>query len=102
MERFEREIGVAECRYSGTRPVKPRIMSPQPDQLLVKPVGRPAERGQVRSRFGKCWADRVVPSGAVLLDTPKRLLVAGINRRQAAARHQDDQRMGKVPFIPQL
>src|SRR5881398_1989143 len=98
MECFERDIGVAKLRYAATRLEEPRMPSPQPDQLLMKPVDRPAERRQTRRRRRKCRADRVVSPRAVLLDSPKRLLVAGIDRRQAAARHQDDQGVGKVSF----
>src|SRR5882724_9341171 len=102
MECFERDIGVAKLRYAATRLVEPRMPPPQPDQLLMKPVDRPTELRQIRRRRRKCRADRIVSPGPLLLNSPKRLLVAGIDRRQAAASHQDDQRMGKVSFIPQL
>src|SRR5258708_18833078 len=100
MECFERKVGIAKLRHAATRFVEPRMPPPQPDQFLMKPVKRPAERCQARRRRRKCRADRIVSSGPRLLDSPKRLLVAGIDRRQTAASHQDDQRMGKMPLIP--
>ena len=39
VECLEHEIGVAKLRHTATRPVKPRIASPQSDQFLMKPIG---------------------------------------------------------------
>src|SRR5437868_7165922 len=102
MECFEREIGFAKLNHAAMGLVEPRMPSPQTDQLLMKSVGRPAERRQICRRRRKDRTDRVVPAGTVLLDSPKSLFVAGIDRRQTAASHLDDQRVGKVSLIEKL
>src|SRR3977135_944569 len=102
MERFEREIGVAKLSHAAARFVEPGRRSPHPDQILMKPVGRPAERRQIRWRRGKRGTDRIVAAGTALLDPPEGLYVAGIDRRRTAASHQGDQRVGKMPLIQKL
>src|SRR5207245_5450583 len=43
--------------------------------------------------------NRIVASGTLLLDSAKRLFVAGINRGRSAAGQENRQSMGEMPFV---
>src|SRR5882724_8259515 len=102
MVRFQHQISVVKFGHAAARPVEPWMPPPQPDQFLMKPIGRPAERRQIGRRRGKRRADRVVASGAGLLAAPKSLLISGIDRRHATTRQKDDERGCEVPLVDEL
>src|SRR6202171_1660067 len=93
------EISVAEVQRTGARLVKPGVAAAHADQVLMQPIYRPPERRKILGRSGKGRTGSIVGAGAMFLDAAKRLLVAGIDRRRAAAGQQNDERVRQVPFV---
>jgi len=96
------EMSVAKVQRTGARCVKPGVAAPHADQVHAADIYRPPERRKIRRQSGKGRTDRIVAAGAVFLDAAKRLLVAGIDRRRAAAGQQNDERVRQLPFVGQL
>ena len=81
--------------------VKPGVAATQSDQIAVEIQNGRCGIGGSRRRT-ELWADGVVTSGALLLDSPVTELVARVDRRYPAGGEQDDQRQSYVLGMPQL
>jgi len=62
------------------------------DQALMQTIVRPTVGPKVAGLVGKGGAQRIVAAAPILLVAPERLLVAVIDRGDAAREQQDDQR----------